>query len=149
MPEEVSNADQAEMESRMAGAFRRAYPDVPADRLEHMSRNFTQVVNGIIEIGNRTGDGGEPTHMDVTNGMVYWCMANTVLEDLSAALPRAGGLQATELDAVMREIVARVGDWMLGLEVLRDYPELFGAFVKGAVAAGASDWETSRGGLER
>jgi hypothetical protein len=147
LSEKVSDAEQAEMESRIAEAFRQAYPDVRGDKLEHMARNFTQVINGVIEIGNRAGAEGEPTHMEVANGLVYWCVANALEE--GAAGRGSAPLDAARLDVVVREIVIRVADWLLGLDVLRDCPPLFRAFVKGAVAAGASDWETSRDVLER
>ncbi|MBU1670444.1 MAG: hypothetical protein KKF41_15360 [Actinobacteria bacterium] len=142
MYEEASGAEQEEMGSRIAGAFRRAYPEVPADRLEHMARNFIQVVNGVIEIGNRTGAQGVPSHMEIANGLVYWCVATTLEE--TAVGCRAASFDVPGLDVLMREVVIRVADWLLGLEVLREYPDLFSAFVKGAVAAGASEWETGR-----
>ncbi|MFH1149781.1 MAG: hypothetical protein V1748_04845 [Actinomycetota bacterium] len=142
MYEEAGGAGQEEMASRIAERFRRAYPEVPADRLEHMARNFIQVVNGVIEIGNRTGAQGEPSHMEVANGLVYWCVATTLEE--TAVGCRGASVDASGLDVLMREVVIRVADWLLGLEVLRDYPALYRAFVKGAIAAGASDWETSR-----
>jgi len=51
------------------------------------------------------------------------------------------------VESKIGECVAKVADWLLGLEVLRDDPELYRSFVRGALALGAADWETERGKL--
>ncbi|MDD5748803.1 MAG: hypothetical protein PHP64_07155 [Actinomycetota bacterium] len=143
------------LEEELTSAFRRAYPDIEEREIIHMSRNFTQVVQGIIEIGERVGAGGsEVTQMDIANGLVYWCVANTSLEDIftkRGPVEIEGSLTAIDqetLKKILSECVARVADWLIGLEVLRKKPELYEKFIRGAVTLGASDWERNRGKLK-
>lgn len=135
-------------------AFREAYPDVSNDDIEHMARNFIQVVNGILSVGEKAEGGGKPCHMDLANSMIYWCVANTSLEDYLegdtdavSADPSIARLTREEMDLLLHEFVARAADWLIGLEVLREDPELFNTFIKGALAFGAEDWEKNRGDL--
>jgi hypothetical protein len=75
----------------------------------------------------------------MVNGLVYSCVANTFLDEADK-----GGTDEA-IESRMGECVAKVADWLLGLEILRDEPELYASFVRGAVALGAADWETERG----
>lgn len=147
-------ADMRWLEAQIFSAFSDAYPGVEKGKLEHMSRNFVQVVQGIIEIGGKVASQDEGiTQMDIANGLVYWCVASTSLEDFfSGKYHRVEGgervgLNEAEVRAILGECVARVSDWLLGLEVLKSHPEIFRKFVKGAVALGASDWERDRSKL--
>jgi hypothetical protein len=133
-------------------AFRRAYPEVSAGSVEHMARNFTQVVSGVIDIGRRARDVAEAevSHMDLANCLVYWCIANSHLEDF---FPRegepeaAGQISASEARLLLEEFSARIADWLVGIEALKDHPGLIESFVKGTRVMGTEDWERDRGRL--
>ena len=135
------------LDTRLMRAFSDAYPDVPEDKVQHMARNFIQVIRGVIEIGRRLSDDGGITHMDIANGLVYSCVVNTRLEEFldGGLTPEVSRGDRTR---IISEVVARVADWLIGLEVLKDTPELFADFVKGAVMLGAEGWEKNRGRLE-
>jgi len=155
LPEELREPTLDELDERIASAFQDAYPDVPPEDLKHVARNFTQVVNGIIDIGRKVGGEGEHSHMDVANSFVYWCVANTRLDDLCSgewdpALEdsRVARISPREKSMLMAEFVARAADWLLGMEALREFPELYGTFIRGAVALGTEGWERNRGKLE-
>jgi len=141
---------QLSMEGRILSEFSAAYPDIEREKLVHMSRNFTQVMRGIIDIGERIGDDGEVSQMDVANGLVYSCMVNTRLEDM-VGVPSGDGrssVSAEDFEALVEECVARVSDWLIALEIMRqEGPEVYRRFIKGAVALGAADWKRDRGGL--
>ena len=130
-----------DIKERVTEAFRSAYPDVPAGKLEHMARNFTQIIRGIINIGEAVGGEGEVSHIKMVNGLVYSCVASTFFDETDK-----GAMDET-VKRNMGECVAKVADWLLGLEVLRKEPKLYASFVRGAVALGADDWETERGKL--
>lgn len=141
-----------ELEQDVLDAFARAYPEMPPDERKHMARNFTQVLHGIISIGERVGSGGEANHMDLANGMVYSCFANTTLEELvSDDCSDSGGscISRQDMNVILRECAGRVADWLLGIEILkRTDGKLYDSFAKGAVALGAQGWERNRGRLE-
>lgn len=155
MSEDNSGSQLEDMEAKIIAAFRGAYPGIPDDKLVHMARNFTQVLNGIISIGELSGGEEEVSHMDVTNGLVYSCVTSTFLEELREGewKPAEGGeparrINEEEMQKLQNEIVARVADWLLGLEVLRGGdPGDYRNFVKGALALGVVDWERDRGNL--
>jgi len=69
--------------SRLCCRRSKAYPDVPDWRAEHIARNFSQIVSGVISVGKRlpVEETGETSHMDMVNSIVFWCVANTHLED--------------------------------------------------------------------
>ena len=145
-----------ELEQRVVNAFREAYPGIEEGKLVHMARNFTQVLNGIVSIGEMAGDGAaEPSHMDVANGLVFSCVSSTYLEELqqgewNPALedPSIARISEAEMQRLQNEIVARVADWLIGLEVLREAdPETYRRFIMGAVALGATEWKRNRGEL--
>jgi hypothetical protein len=131
----------SDLRERVIDTFRSAYPEVPDGKLEHMARNFAQIIRGIINIGETKGGEGEVSHVEMVNGLVYSCVASTFLD----------GTGKAEVDEIvegkMGECVAKVADWLLGLELLHDDPELYDSFVRGAVALGAAGWETERGKL--
>ena len=142
------------LEGELLEAFEKAYPDVERDKIAHISRNFTQVIQGILDISKRLHlDDSEVSHMDVANGMVYWCVASTSLEDVLSGKEGDIGegenipLGEETIKRIMSECSARIADWILGLEVLKKRPELFRRFVRAAVMLGAADWETNRGKL--
>jgi hypothetical protein len=142
-----------DIKERVTEAFRSAYPDVPAGKLEHMARNFTQIIRGIINIGETVGGEDAVSHVEMVNGLVYSCVASTLLDEYGegekvapSGAPGPGGRDEA-IESRMGECVAKVADWLLGLEVLRNDPELYRSFVRGAVALGASDWETDRAKL--
>jgi len=145
-----SDLEMSDLRERVIEAFRSAYPDVPAGKLEHMARNFTQIIRGIINIGETVGGEGEVSHIEMVNGLVYSCVASTFLDDTDKSgkgTPSAGKGQGGTDEVIggrMGECVAKIADWLLGLEILRDDPELYTSFVRGAVALGAADWETER-----
>jgi len=141
-----------ELELKVLAAFADAYPDIPTPDRNHMARNFTQVLHGIISIGEKLGAAGEVNHMDLANGLVYSCFYNTRLEELQSDECDGTGSCVTseDMSEVLRECVSRVADWLLGVEVLRTTdPEQFENFVKGAVALGATGWERDRRKLDR
>lgn len=155
MPEEPRDPTLDELDERIDSAFREAYPDLSPEERKHMSRNFTQVVNGIVSIGRQVGSEAKHSHMDVANSLIYWCVASTRLEDLckgewDPALedPGIARISPREMSMLMEEFVARVADWLLGMEVLREFPELYNTFINGAVALGTEGWEKNRGELE-
>ena len=136
MPEQPWDPALDELDKRITSAFKEAYPDVPPGELKHMARNFTQVVNGIIDIGRKVGGDRECSHMDVANSFVYWCVANTYLDDLCGgewdpALEESRGARISpeEKMKLMREVVARTADWLLGMEILKRDPELYDTFI--------------------
>lgn len=155
MPEEPRDPTLDELDERISSAFQDAYPDVSQEERKHMSRNFTQVVNGIVDIGRKVGSEAKHSHMDVANSLIYWCVASTRLEDLcngewDPALedPGIARISPREMSMLMGEFVARVADWLLGMEVLREFPELYNTFINGAVALGTEGWEKNRGKLD-
>ncbi|MFH1833539.1 MAG: hypothetical protein ABH877_00825 [bacterium] len=154
MPGRGEEPELHDLEERLLQAFEEAYPEVEKGERSHMARNFIQVMQGIIDFGERLGLEGEVTHMDIANGLVYWCFANTSLEDISSGKDSGGGpatgahITEREMQELISECQARVADWLIGLEVLRDEPELYRKFVKGAVALGAVGWERDRGKLK-
>lgn len=155
MTEEQRELTLDELEERVISAFRKAYPDVSADDCKHMARNFTQVVNGIIAIGGKMGGEEEYTHMDVANSLVYWCIDNTRFDELCAGRwdsaledPGIARISPDEKSMLMEEFVARAADWILGMEILREFPRTYGTFIRGAVALGADGWERNRGKLK-
>lgn len=147
------NLNDDKLYALISSAFADAYPDLPEWRVEHMARNFCQVVGGAIDFGNRVGQdaAGKPTHMDLVNSIVFWCIANTHLEDYfeKPGSPSGHGapIPAGETQQLMREFCARVGGWLAGLEALKAEPELYDAFIMGSVALGVTDWERNRGEL--
>lgn len=155
MSEEAQSSQLEDLEARIITSFREAYPGMPDDKLVHMARNFTQVLNGIISIGELSGDDADISHMDVTNGMVCSCVTSTFLEELrdgewqpAAEDAPAKRITDEEMQKLQNEIVARVADWLLGIEVLRQSdPADYRSFVKGALALGAEGWERDRGNL--
>jgi hypothetical protein len=136
-----SGSGISDLQELVSEAFRSSYPEVPAGKLEHMARNFTQIIRGIINIGEAVGGEGEVSHIKMVNGLVYSCIASTFFDETDK-----GAMDET-VKHNMGECVAKVADWLLGLEVLRKEPELYASFVRGAVALGADDWETERGKL--
>jgi len=155
LPEEPRDPTLDELDDRIDSAFQEAYPDVPLDELKHMARNFTQVVNGIVDIGRKVGSEAKHSHMDVANSLIYWCVSSTRLEDLCSgewdpALedPGIARISPREKSMLMGEFVARVADWLLGMEVLREFPELYNTFINGAIALGTEGWEKNRGKLD-
>jgi hypothetical protein len=155
LAEEEDEFGVEELEQRVVSAFLSAYPAIAEDRLVHMARNFTQVLNGVISIGEMAGGPDDIDHMDVANGMVFSCVSSTYLEELQDGEwnpiledPSLSRISEEEMQKLKNEIVARVADWLIGLEVLRNAdPGLYRDFVRGAVALGATDWETDRGKL--
>lgn len=155
MSEDGEGLQPQDLEAKIIVAFRGAYPEIPDGRLVHMARNFTQVLNGLISIGEMSGDERDVSHMDMTNGMVYSCVTSTFLEELLDGewrpVPDAAPVRRIsdeEMGRLQNEIVARVADWLLGLEVLKESdPAEFRNFVKGALALGAEGWERERGNL--
>ncbi|MHB8895237.1 MAG: hypothetical protein ACYC99_08710 [Candidatus Geothermincolia bacterium] len=139
----------------MIAAFEKAYPDVSHSRIEHMARNFVQVVGGVIDIGSRvpTNADGTLTHMDVANSMVFWCIANTRLEEFCENGVKRGEegrrpvIPAEDADLLRREFAARIADWLAGMEALKADPETYASFIRGTLAIGTRDWETNRGEL--
>jgi hypothetical protein len=136
-----SGSGISDLHERIVGTFRSAYPEVPSGKLEHMARNFAQIVRGIINIGDTVGGKGEVSHIEMVNGLVYSCVASTFVDETDK------GVMDETVESKIGECVAKVADWLLGLEVLRDDPELYRSFVRGALALGAADWETERGKL--
>lgn len=154
MPENSEEHTLDRLDAEMLEAFEEAYPDVPLDDLHHIAKNFIQVVRGVINIGQKMGGDLSPTHMDVANSMVYWCVMNTRLEDMQRGDPDRGiedpgvsRISETDMVRLKAEFVARTADWLLGMEVLRGDPELYETFIKGAAALGAEGWERNRGDL--
>ena len=136
-----SGSGISDLQELVSEAFRSSYPEVPAGKLEHMARNFTQIIRGIINIGEAVGGEGEVSHIEMVNGLVCSCVWSTFFDETDK-----GAMDET-VKRNMGECVAKVADWLLGLEVLRKEPELYASFVRGAVALGADDWETERGKL--
>ena len=148
------NEELSKLNERIGEAFREAYPDVPGNKVDHMARNFIQVVNGIIDVGEKVTGKEEATHMDIANSLVYWCIANTSLEeylgedsDQNEEGKTLAGLSEQDTARLFREFAARTADWLIGMDVLRDNPRLFDCFIRGALAFGAGDWEDNRGEL--
>jgi hypothetical protein len=136
----------------MRAAFSSAYPEVDDSRIEHMARNFVQVVGGVIDIGRRVPTDPEVslTHMDIANCMVFWCIANTRFEEFCEGdgfrNGNNGGPVIPESDAALlrREFAARVADWLAGVEALKSDADLYDSFIRGTIAMGISDWENRR-----
>ncbi|MBN2167988.1 MAG: hypothetical protein JW738_01990 [Actinobacteria bacterium] len=148
----LDNESIRKLNERLTDAFYEAYPDVPDKNVEHMVRNFIQVVNGIMEVGDKVQGDEELVHMDVANSLVYWCVTNTSLEEFIESGSGEGDrgeprtcLNKEETEHLVKEFAARTADWLIGLEVLREDPVLFKRFVKGALAFGAAGWERNRG----
>jgi hypothetical protein len=147
--------DDGSLFALMLPAFEEAYPDVPDWRAEHIARNFSQIqiVSGVISVGKRlpVEETGETSHMDMVNSIVFWCVANTHLEDfLEKPDPRPDDecvIPAADAQLLMHEFCARIGDWLAGLEALKADRGLYEAFIKGAVALGGQNWERDRGEL--
>lgn len=137
-----------DIERSIIEAFSEAYPRIPEDDLVHMARNFTQVVEGLIVIGERMGGEEDVSHMDVANSIVSSCVANTFEEfqgDKSGS-DTTFNIEADKMKILMEECVARVADWLLGLKVLEEVdPVSYRMFVRGAAAFGGGDWERNRG----
>jgi len=139
----------------IAAAFEQAYPDVPPERIEHMARNFVQVVGGVIDIGRKLPpESNEPlSHMDVTNSMVFWCIANTRLDEFcekSVYSGNGGGrrvISAEDACLLRREFAARIADWLAGVEAIKADADMYDSFIRGTLAMGTADWERSRGEL--
>jgi hypothetical protein len=136
----------------MRAAFARAYPDVPPESVEHMARNFAQVIGGVVDIGRRAeGSTDDVSHMDIANSMVFWCVANTHLEDFFESEDEETGpacIPGADVENLLREFAARTGDWLAGMEALKDEPELLRSFVKGSMTMGTAQWERDRGRLK-
>jgi hypothetical protein len=151
---------QNELRDDLTKAFIEAYPDLPPDKATHMARNLAQVIIGVIEIGEKVGNGSDITHMDVANTFVYWCVANTYLEDLYSGKehdpPReekkCGSDHERPSDQEMKKLlsgfVARAADLFIGMEVLAKNQVLYESFIKGSVGLFASSWERDREKLE-
>lgn len=149
-----------ELRDDLTEAFIKAYPDLSAERASHMARNLAQVITGVIDIGEKLDNGSDITHMDVANTFVYWCVANTYLEEIHAekeSRPAGeeeddGNKQPRPTGPEMRKLldgfVARAADMLLGMEVLARNQELYEAFVRGSVGLFASSWERDREKLE-
>lgn len=142
------------LNEQLTDAFYEAYPDVPDNAVEHMARNFIQVINGIMDVGEKVQGDEELYHMDIANSLVYWCVTNTSLEDfVDSGKDEVGGEEAKgklskeDADQLVKEFAARTSDWLIGLSVLQGEPELFKRFIKGALAFGADGWERNRGKL--
>ena len=147
------DSGMSDLQEHLIETFRSAYPEIPAGKLEHMARNFNQIIRGIITIGETVGGEGEVSHIEMVNGLVYSCVAGTFLDKTHknekgapSGLTGQGGMDET-VESKMGECVAKIADWLLGLEILREEPELYASFVRGALALGAADWETERGKL--
>lgn len=148
MREDQKREREHELESMVVSSFREAYPDVPPDEIEHMARNFTQVLQGLVSIGEKIG-GQDVNHMDEANGMVYFCVASTIIEELQEKGVLPDDISEEKMGRMLGECVVRVADWLLGREILKRDEELFRKFVSGAVAMGASSWEKNRWNVER
>lgn len=143
-----------EFNDRVIKEFRDAYPDVPIDKVEHIARNFIQVVTGILSVGEKCDNGEMPSQMEIANSTIYWCVANTALEDylgvdsgVATGDSLKGRITEDEMDSLIKEFVARIADWSIGLKVLQEDPDLFRVFIRGALAFGARNWEQNRGAL--
>lgn len=142
-----------ELYERIIKEFRYAYPDISKDESDHIARNFIQVITGILSVGEKCDNGKKPSQMDIANSTVYWCVANTTLEDYlnddedAETGDPSKGIAPDEMDDMTKEFVARISDWLIGLKVLQEDPDLFRVFISGALAFGASKWEKSRGAL--
>ena len=149
-----------ELRDDLTEAFIKAYPDLSADRAAHMARNLAQVITGVIDIGEKLDNGSDITHMDIANTFVYWCVANTYLEDIHADKeshpareeaddgikhPRPTG---QEMRKLLNGFVARAADMLIGMEVLARDQELYDAFIRGSVGLFASSWERDRDKLK-
>ena len=151
----VRRHDNEQLCEIMISAFSRAYPDVPTERIQHMARNFVQVVSGMIDIGRRVGreGNGHLSHMDIANSMVFWCISNTRLEDFCEGSGRTRRADSTpviseeEARLLQREFSARVADWLVGVEALKGETDLYESFIRGSLALGVSDWENNRAEL--
>lgn len=160
MVEEEQPFNRGELRDDLTEAFARAYPDMSAERAAHMARNLAQVITGVIDIGEKLDNGSEITHMDIANTFVYWCVANTYLEDIhesSESQPARGeGENGSkhprpddqEMRKLLNGFVARAADMFIGMEVLARNQELYDAFVRGSVGLFASSWERDRDKLE-
>ena len=125
-------------------AFLAAYPELSDDAAKHAARNMAQVISGTIDIGRKAGAGGEVTHMDVANALVYWCVTGASPEARLEA-PEGGEGSAGTGSIDREELAARAADFMLALDVLSVEPELLAAFIHGTSALGTSRWERDRG----
>jgi hypothetical protein len=151
LPEKERQLRLDELRDRLEEAFIKAYPEVPPNEARHMARNLTQVIIGVVDIGEKVGAAGDITHMDLANTLVYWCIVNTHLEIRDGKRNTAGSssvsLSDQETQRLLSELVARAADMLIGLEVLSKTPEHYNAFIIGSVALGASNWERDRGKL--
>src|SRR5450756_1167588 len=74
------DSGMSDLQEHLMETFRSAYPEIPAGKLEHMARNFNQIIRGIITIGETVGGEGEVSHIEMVNGLVYSCVASTFLD---------------------------------------------------------------------
>lgn len=148
--ETASYHDTRDLYDLMLPAFLRAYPELAPDSLQHTVRNFIQVLSGIIDFADRKGLScdGEVTQLELANCLVFWCIANSHLEDYfeNGHSARSGPIPEGEVAALMKEFTTRAADWLVGMEALKTDPRLFCAFVKGSADLGA-DWVADRGEL--
>lgn len=150
---QIQEEESEQISEIMSCAFAEAYPEMESDRCEHMARNFAQVVGGVIDIGRRMGadEGGRITHVDQANCIVYWCILNTRLEDYFDRGGRAAGgapISEDDIAKLTMEFSARVSDWLVGIEALKQEPGLYDAFIRGSIAMGTSGWERDRSRLK-
>jgi hypothetical protein len=147
LSEEEPDTRSAELGVELEDAFRKAYPELPPDRARHIARNLTQVIMGVIDIGTRAPGVGGITHMDTANALVYWCTANSRLEEVFSAKPDRAPADV-QISSINAELAARVADLLICLEVLQQHPAMYDAFIRGTIALGSSGWERDRGKLE-
>lgn len=150
----VSKNDNEELCDLIVRAFNKAYPDVEESRIEHMARNFVQVVGGVIDIGERMpcGEVDQISHMDIANSMVFWCIMNTRLEEF---IESDGGkcdsasplIPAADAELLRKEFAARIADWLAGIEALKSDPVMYEAFIRGTLAMGTAHWQRDRDDL--
>lgn len=135
-PDEALNLDN--LDERLYEAFEKAYPNLEEGEVRHASRNFVQVVRGLIEIGGKSDFDVDAGYAEVANVLAYWCVQSLFLEKLTEGKRGKVGIvriTGEEIDSLVREISARLADWLLGLDVLKENPELFEAFIRGATVA--------------
>ncbi len=154
MPSEERKPKTFELAEKLLEAFVDAYPDMPASDARHAARNLTQVLAGVIDIGEKAGGEGDMTHMDAANAFAYWCVTGTYLEEIhngrrdsGLADPSSPHLTDEEMRKLTGQFAMRAADMMLCFEVLSGYPEMRKAFITGTIALGISDWERNRGKL--
>ncbi|MDD5447819.1 MAG: hypothetical protein PHO53_01445 [Actinomycetota bacterium] len=122
------------LDENLYEAFRKAYSGLAESEIRHAFRNFVQVVRGLIEIGDKSDIDVDTEYVDVANVLAHWCVRSLLLEKSKEG--KRSELLGEEMDSLVREISARLADWLLGLDVLKANPELFKAFIRGAIVAG-------------